>query len=306
MPLPPIPAFIELNATACGVAQTPITPVDLVQLFNDASSDDLKAIANRAGVFSLWNTEAWADLNDNIFDILPIEEVIRIIQKWLPRALSEIVFSGEIKIATSGPCTIVLEYIPPNEIHVILTITPDCLGGATGGHMRTFKATLVDSVCADTSNAPENLEVAEVVDDTSNTGQAQFFQRILNKLNQLLRCCNPCPPSALISIGEIEDAGTYFAEGSEAGMVIDQIEFRVAEVRNPVDTFLNKPLVRKFGKFAWIAAVDGGTDKLDWINWDFETRFAPPDHKVVGFAWNLDFGVKLSFTVSTKPGWNLP
>lgn len=205
--------------------------------------------------------------------------------------------------ATKAATTLTAETNPVGALYLTLTVGADLL---------KKKTSTVDQIVSFECDGEKHLNVvADFNDDGgiefSNIG---YMQLVMDKLNQLLLCCNPCPEE----LTQPETDFLYWGHNTEHGepqkiisptyLNLSGVVFHVVTNAFPKVYEFGPPDLALLAKFAWRFA-DGNYGDIEYINQDKQV-VRVPNQDTVGFMCHCYPGVVLNVEIYDKKAWFPP
>jgi hypothetical protein len=225
-----------------------------------------------------------------VFNQLGIPLVWQAIKQWIANCPWSFTVAIQWHFET-GVNSIHLEYVAPCSFTLVGDVYLGNPGGGTGGVTVKFDTGEVQSLTCDTTAGAVDrfYSVAFPYPDGYASQTVEFFQGLVQKLDQLLRCCPPCSYQEPVLAGEISGYGKIEISPN----YFDSIQFHVLEQGDPYINQTGEPNFGQFGKFTW---RDEGAEQLDceYLNYDLQLLRAPSG-TCHGFSFILAAGTRLAW-----------
>jgi hypothetical protein len=281
-----------------------VVDIDALQNAVDTTDDPSRgAFTHSLKVVSNDDLPGAPQFISDFLDAVSTPGLVDIINRWLGKFFELVDIKAQVKFVSSGPCGLTVGYTSPNEIDVVLTLTPDCAGGGGGTEVGIY--TLQLPGCADLP--PTEIDIASpITPDPHQPGQFIFegagLQVIVNLLSRLLRCCNPCGVNDWKFGPTFADVLEFRPERGLTAVKLD-----VQSNPDPARIAWNPPMttelggVQRFGKFQFIYA-DGDAGPLDFLN--FQQQVAYPEYAgCIGINIYLNDGVHAVVQYQQQDEW---
>jgi hypothetical protein len=128
------------------------------------------------------------------------------------------------------------------------------------------------------------------------TSQSSYFQVLMQKLDALLACCNPCTPVGGITVDLVEGANHILHTGNVVGVAFNL----TTDIFRGYFTF-GDPEFGMFGKFAWDNSAGAASPVIFINSADQEIDF--PRDLNTGFRVYLNPGVSGTCTYFSRTPW---
>jgi hypothetical protein len=295
MPIPPIPPQdpTETPWVTCGAqaTQSPVNsaiPAGVTQSILATNVEQQTTIVRTIDAASPLNAQALVDtaaaLNTEQGAVLNSEIICRAIQNGT--------FTTVVEAAPELGAS-AFEFVCPAAGVVALTLL---LGqDVLGGKVNTGTSYLPFETCVEGFAQPVTIPVQLITD---GVGQSVMFTTILQALQQLLKCCNPCPETVVPAVIQISGSDQWIPDPTK---FIDRIKFNLISQAFPGDTFLAKPDIIKAFRYSWIYD-DGYQSQMYFCNYNTQEIF-PDRPNTRGIAYNCYPGITGSLQAFYKAVW---
>lgn len=188
MPIPPIPGWVEINTPICqSTGGAILTLPAMTEAYDESTGDEAFAWFNDQGSYNPYVPDSLSLL----FDPLPPSFFAPYLLSWLFQLLDTGGLTTTV-LKPSGQLVTALEYEAlPEALLLSLLLGEDVLGGGDNLVVSSVlnRQCVTDAlipICSPSVNVPGGDPIT----------QLEFFQALLNKMDDLLACCNPCNVSA--------------------------------------------------------------------------------------------------------------
>lgn len=223
-------------------------------------------------------------------------------RELLRRGVTGGVFDTAVEAAAEGEATSMFWRISPiGRVVLVLAIGAELLKGNTK----------VENLLARHCNGDEDLVVAVETARTAlgaEVSNKAFMQLLLDKLDQLLECCNPCEEG--VQAGETETfigfqttfGAPHRVSGDYPG--IYRVQFNIIEDLFPKVFTFGEPELHLLAKFAWRDNL-GRYGPIQYVNIENQ-EFIVSNDEQRGFMVHCYPGVVLLASIRFKQNWAYP
>ncbi|RTL34631.1 MAG: hypothetical protein EKK48_31050 [Candidatus Melainabacteria bacterium] len=294
------PSFWNVLVNGTGSVEPTITLQGVAKAFDTADDTTKKAfltsVQQQINFLDVWHALALGGTETLVREATTI--ILKEVTNAPPVLIPEVVLN-EAAAAT----TLVAETSPLGALYLTLTLGADLLKKST---------TQVDQIISYECDGELRLNVvADINDDMGlRFSNVHYMQLVMDKLNQLLQCCNPCPETLtqpdeqFLYWGHLTSHGEPPKIESPTYLNISGVLFHVSDNLFPKVYEFGPPELSLLAKFAW-RFKDGSYSEIEYVNMD-KTSIKAPNEDVVGFMCHCYPGVVLNAEIYTRQPWFPP